>query len=539
MSSKPHNQRVGVAGKKQVFNKVMKKQSRSGQHLLSSALGLLNLSKLRVSSRSEQQPRSRWPRLLALAISSMVFAVFAPAIVQAADPPTLDSLAKTTTNLQVSIDTTWVLLTGFLVFFMQTGFAMLEAGLIRQRGVVNALLENFIDAAVTILVWWAIGFGIAFGTSAGGFIGTDTFFLGNLPSADGSYAMGSPGSTAAINTYTLFFFQFAFAATASTITTGSMAERTDFLGDLIYSAIMGAFSYPIIVHWAWNSGGWLAKLSYHDFAGSSVVHMVGGWTALVGAYLLGPRPGRPAWGTLPPAHNLGLATLGTMILWFGWYGFNPGSTLSTGNTGLIGLVTVNTTLAAGAAALSALIFQYFRSGKWDLTYSLNGSLAGLVAITAPCAFVAPWAAVLIGLTGGILVTLGVDIIEAAHIDDPVGAFAVHGINGMMGTLAVGFLGQPQLTLNKKAGLFLGGGFDLLGVQALGVAAIAIFTVAFSFVMFGALKAMGRIRVHSRADEIGIDAYEHGVSVWPDVYPLDERGLGENAAKPSDHRALIE
>ncbi|MFB8788940.1 MAG: ammonium transporter [Potamolinea sp.] len=520
----------------------MNKRSQLRQRMLSSARGWLFPWKAKIASHSAQhKSNSPLPRLLALAIGSMVFAVFAPTFVQAADPPTLDSLAKTTTNLQVSIDTTWVLITGFLVFFMQTGFAMLEAGLIRQRGVVNALLENFIDAAVTILVWWAIGFGVAFGTSAGGFIGTDTFFLGNLPNANGEWSMAAPGSAAGISTYTLFFFQFAFAATASTITTGSMAERTDFLGDLIYSAIMGAISYPLIVHWVWNSGGWLAKLGYHDFAGSSVVHSVGGWTALVGAYLLGPRPGRPAWGTLPPAHNLGLATLGTMILWFGWYGFNPGSTLAMSgvNTGLTGLVTVNTTLAAGAGALSALIFQYFRTGKWDLAYTLNGSLAGLVAITAPCAFVATWAAVLIGFTGGILVVIGVDIIESVHIDDPVGAFAVHGINGMMGTLAVGFLGQSELTLNKKAGLLLGGGFDLLGVQLLGVASIAVFTIAFSFAMFGALKAMGRIRVHSRADEIGIDAYEHGVSVWPDITPVDERGLGENAAKPSDHRALIE
>ncbi|MBX9256897.1 ammonium transporter [Desmonostoc muscorum CCALA 125] len=468
-----------------------------------------------------------WHRLLALAIGSMVFAVFAPTIVQAADPPTVQSLSETTTKLQISIDTTWVLISGFLVFFMQTGFAMLEAGLIRQRGVVNALLENFIDAAVTILAWWAIGFGIAFGTSAGGLFGIDTFFLSQLPGADGSYPLGAPGSSAAINTYTLFFFQFAFAATASTITTGSMAGRTDFIGDLIYSAVMGAISYPIIVHWAWNSNGWLAKLSYHDFAGSSVVHTVGGWTALIGAYLLGPRPGRPAWGTLPPAHNLGLATLGAMILWFGWYGFNPGSTLGTGTPGLIGLVTINTTLAAGAGALSAIIFQYIRTGKWDLVYCLNGSLAGLVAITAPCAFVAPWASVLIGLTGGILVTLGVDLIESLHIDDPVGAFAVHGINGMMGTLSVGFLGQAELTLNKKAGLFLGGGFDLLGIQLLGVVAIVVFTVAFSFLMFGGLKALGRLRVDPQADRIGIDAYEHGASVWPDVYSLEEQEKNRN------------
>jgi ammonium transporter, Amt family len=492
--------------------------------------------------RKDIRPRNR---LLALAIGSMVFAVFAPTFVHAADPPTLQSLSETTTKLQISIDTTWVLLTGFLVFFMQTGFAMLEAGLLRQRGVVNALLENFVDAAVTILVWWAVGFGIAFGTSAGGLFGIDTFFLSQLPGADGSYPMGAPGSTAAINTYTLFFFQFAFAATASTITTGSMAGRTDFIGDLIYSAIMGAISYPIIVHWVWNSNGWLFKMGYNDFAGSSVVHSVGGWTALVGAYLLGPRPGRPRWGTLPPAHNLGLATLGTMILWFGWYGFNPGSTLSTGNTGLIGLVTVNTTLAAGAAAVSGLLYQYIRSGKWDLVYCLNGSLAGLVAITAPCAYVAPWAAVLIGLTGGILVVLGVDLIEALHIDDPVGAFAVHGMNGMMGTLSIGFFGLASLT-NKPAGenaglsgLFMGGGFRLLGIQLIGVAAIAAFTVAFAFLMFGGLKAVGRLRVDPMGDAIGIDAYEHGASVWPDVYAIEQivEEDHKTRSKPSEISAI--
>lgn len=484
-------------------------------------------------------------RLFAIFVASIIFAVFAPTIVQAADTPTLQSLSDKTNNLQVSIDTTWVLLTGFLIFFMQTGFAMLEAGLIRQRGVVNALLENFVDAATTILVWWGVGFGIAFGSSAFGLFGTDTFFLSQLPDANGAFPMGAPGSTAAINTYTLFFFQFAFAATASTITTGSMAGRTDFVGNLIYSAIMGAFSYPIIAHWVWNSNGWLFKMGYNDFAGSSVVHCVGGWTALVGAYLLGPRPGRPAWGTLPPAHNLGLATLGTMILWFGWYGFNAGSTLGTANTGLIGLVTVNTTLAAGGGALSAMFYQYFRTKKWDLVYCLNGSLAGLVAITAPCAYVAPWAAVLIGLTGGILVVLGVDLIEAMHIDDPVGAFAVHGINGMMGTLSVGFFGLASLT-NKPngetaglGGLFTGGGLKLLGIQLVGIGAIVLFTVAFTFVMFSALKAVGKLRVHPDADIIGIDAYEHGASVWPDVYAIEQTVEADHKArtKPSGINAI--
>jgi Amt family ammonium transporter len=210
-----------------------------------------------------------------------------------------------------------------------------------------------------------------------------------------------------------------------------------------------------------------------------------------------------------------------MILWFGWYGFNPGSTLGTGNPGLIGLITLNTSLGAGAGALAAMFYQYSRSRKWDLVYCLNGSLAGLVGITAGCAFIAPWAAVVIGLTGGILVVLGIDIIESCKIDDPAGAFSVHGINGMMGTLAVGFLGQPELTLNKKAGLFLGGGFDLLGVQILGVVAVSVFTLGFAFLMFTGLNAIGRLRVNLEADKVGIDNYEHGATVWSDFHAVEE------------------
>ncbi|HLP88468.1 MAG TPA: ammonium transporter [Nostocaceae cyanobacterium] len=478
-------------------------------------------------------------KLLALAIGSMVFAVCAPTIVQAADPPTLDTLAGTADKLKVSIDSTWVILSGCLVFFMQTGFAMLEAGLLRQRGVVNALLENFVDAAVTILIWWAVGFAIAFGTSAGGFIGTDNFFLSNaITLKDGAieYATGAGGSTSPLHTYTLFFFQFAFAATASTITTGSMAGRTDFVGDLIYSAVMGGFSYPIIVHWVWNSNGWLFKMGYWDFAGSSVVHAVGGWTALVGAYLLGPRPGRPAWGTLPPAHNLGLATLGTMILWFGWFGFNAGSGLGIGDPGWVSLIIINTTLAAGAGALAAMFLQYFRSGKWDLAYCLNGSLAGLVGVTAPCAFILPWAAVPIGLAGGVLVFWGIDFIESQKIDDPVSAFAVHGINGMMGTIAVGLFAQKGLGGIDRGGVFTGGGFELLGIQLLGLAAISVFTIAFSFLMFGGLKAIGRLRVHPDADKLGIDAYEHGATVWPDVYAVEQ--FVEQEEKHRNHRPEV-
>ena len=467
--------------------------------------------------------KNYFARFLAIAIGAAIFAAFTPAIAHAIETGTLESLTKNTSELKLSVDTSWVLITGFLVFFMQCGFAMLEAGLVRQTGVVNTLAENFIDAAVTLLAWWTTGFAIAFGTTSNGFFGVDGFFLSNaftLNNGAIEYAMGSGGSTAPINTLTLFFFQFAFSATASTITTGAMAERTEFKGDLIYAFIMGAVMYPIVVHWVWNNGGWLNKLNFHDFAGSSVVHTVGGWTSLVGAYLLGPRPNR-VWGQIPPAHNLGYATIGTMILWFGWYGFNAGSTLTLENTGLVGLVVVNTTLAASTGAVAAMLYIYFRFKQWHLFCGLNGSLAGLVAVTAGCAYIMPWAAALIGLVAGVLVLVVVDIIEWFEIDDPVGAFAVHGSCGMMGTIAVGLLGHPALTINKKAGLFLGGGFDLLGVQLGGIAAIALFTVAFSFLMFVPLKAVGLLRVSEEADRIGIDVYEHGASAWPDVYPIDD------------------
>ncbi|OYQ63392.1 ammonium transporter [Pseudanabaena sp. SR411] len=467
--------------------------------------------------------KNYFARFLAIAIGAAIFAAFTPAIAHAIETGTLESLTKNTSELKLSVDTSWVLITGFLVFFMQCGFAMLEAGLVRQTGVVNTLTENFIDAAVTLLAWWTTGFAIAFGTTSNGLFGVDGFFLSNaftLNNGAIEYAMGSGGSTAPINTLTLFFFQFAFSATASTITTGAMAERTEFKGDLIYAFIMGAVMYPIVVHWVWNNGGWLNKLNFHDFAGSSVVHTVGGWTSLVGAYLLGPRPNR-VWGQIPPAHNLGYATIGTMILWFGWYGFNAGSTLTLENTGLVGLVVVNTTLAASTGAVAAMLYIYFRFKQWHLFCGLNGSLAGLVAVTAGCAYIMPWAAALIGLVAGVLVLVVVDIIEWFEIDDPVGAFAVHGSCGMMGTIAVGLLGHPALTINKKAGLFLGGGFDLLGVQLGGVAAIALFTVAFSFLMFVPLKAVGLLRVNEEADRIGIDVYEHGASAWPDVYPIDD------------------
>jgi Amt family ammonium transporter len=468
-----------------------------------------------------QKYKRMWRRLIVLAICSIILAVFGTQAVGAQDAPTAEDIA----GLKVAIDTSWVLLTGFLVFFMQTGFALLETGMITQKGAVNALLENFIDAGLTALVWWLVGFGIAFGATSNGLFGTTLF----MPGMD---VMNVNFGVLNITTLTFFFFQFAFAATASTITTGAMAERTDFIGDLIYSALIAIFIYPVIVHWVWG-GGWLGGQGFHDFAGSTVVHTVGGVISLIGAIMLGARPGR-VFGKPPRPHNLAYATLGTMILWFGWYGFNPGSTLgAVGYGGLIGLVTLNTTLAAGAAAMASLFFIFFRTGKWDLPATLNGSLAGLVGITAGCAFVSPVAAVIIGLTGGILVIIVTDIVEKAKIDDAVGAFAVHGACGIMGTLAIGLWGESSLTIigpmAGKAGLFLGGGTELLFVQIIGSLSTIAYVAVTSVLMFGLLKVINRLRVSSKADAVGIDIYEHGASIWPDVLPHPEDVVVEKGA----------
>jgi len=425
------------------------------------------------------------------------------------------AFADEAATVQGNVDYIWLLLCGFLVFFMQAGFATLEAGFIRQTGVVNSLTENFADAAVTGVLWWMIGFGIAYGTTSGGLFGTSNFFFSGLD-ADGNFTDSS--------LYLNFFFQFAFAAAASTIATGGMAERTNFVGKLIYSALVGAIIYPVVVHWIWAGDGWLFGPGYNDFAGSVVVHMTGGILALVGAIFLGPRKGVDPKNP-PRPHNLALATIGTSILWFGWYGFNVGSTLDATNPGLMGLVATNTTIAAAAASFVAMAFAYFtKGGKWDLGLALNGSLAGLVGITASCGFVAPWAALLIGITSGIVVVVSMDIVANAGIDDAVGAFAVHGACGMLGVLSIGFFGIPTLTWSGTAGLFYGGGLGLLWFQFWGMLTVVAWVTVTSVVMFGALKAIGLLRISESAEEMGIDVYEHGATVWPDVLDIDaEKG----------------
>lgn len=409
--------------------------------------------------------------------------------------------------VQNNLDFTWMLLAGFLVFLMQAGFAMLEGGFIRQTGVVNSMSENLMDACVTGVMFFIVGYGIAY-ASGGGFIGTPELFLGGI---DGT---GDGDGELFID----FFFQFAFAGAAATIATGAMAERTDFRGKLIYSAILGAFIYPMVVFWTWG-GGWLDEAGFLDFAGSTIVHQTGGVLGLVGAFVVGPRVGR-VFGKPPQPSNLMMASLGTFVLWFGWYGFNVGSTLEASDLNAMGLVAVNTTLAAAIGAMTAMFYAYFiKGGKWQLPYMLNGALAGLVAITAGCAFMAPTAALITGAIGGVVLILAMDALEAAKIDDAVGAFAVHGAAGMWGTLAIGLFASEGLA--GSAGLLMGGGFELLGVQALGVVAVLAWAGVTGFIMFSAIKAVGLLRMPSAADEIGIDAYEHAASVWPDVLPVPE------------------
>jgi len=450
--------------------------------------------------------RSRfWRRLIVMAACSAVLVVFGTNITFAQDADPMEAIAA----LQVSIDSTWVIVASILVFFMQAGFSLLESGIIRQTGVVNSLMENFMDACIGGLTFWAVGYAIAFGASSGGLFGASNFFLSEAM----TFANGSVEYGTGMSMFVLFFFQFAFCATAGTIATGAMAERTNFVGKIIYTMIVAAIIYPVVVHWVWG-GGWLSGQGFLDFAGSTVVHMVGGVVALIGAMMLGARTGR-VWGKPPRPHNLAYAALGTLILWFGWYGFNAGSALGMSDNGLVGLVAVNTTLAGCAGACTAVIFAFIRTGKWDLLAALNGSLAGLVGITAGCAFVAPWASVIIGIIGGILVLLTADVLEKLKIDDAAGAFAVHGVCGAMGTLAIGFLGQPEL---GAQGLLLGGGAQTLITQITGILAVAVWTAATSVVMFGAIRMLGVLRVPASADAVGIDVYEHGVTVWPDVLP---------------------
>ncbi|WP_231036249.1 ammonium transporter [Pectinatus sottacetonis] len=402
----------------------------------------------------------------------------------------------------VSADTTWTLIGAFLVFVMQPGFAMVETGLTRAKNAANIVMKNFMDFSIGSVVFWFIGFGLMFGHDISGFIGAPDFFVRNYQVSSGA---GYPP-------FTYLIFQTVFCATAATIVSGAMAERTKFAAYCVYSLVISAFVYPISGHWAWG-GGWLTTLAvpYHDFAGSSVVHMVGGIAALIGAWMLGPRIGKYNSDGTPNAilgHSMPLAALGVFILWFGWFGFNGGSTVSaTGDATLLSIsnIYVTTNLAAAVSSCTVMILTWIRYGKPDVSMTLNGGLAGLVGITAGCDAVNPFGAFAIGLICGIVVVFSVEFFDkVAKIDDPVGAISVHGVCGALGTILTGLFAVD-------GGLFYGGGAGLLVTQLIGVAAIAVYVAIVMYVIFKIIDAVIGLRV-SREEEIeGLDIREHGLS----------------------------
>ena len=412
------------------------------------------------------------------------------------------------------INTVWVLITAFLVFFMQAGFMMLEAGFARSRETVNVMMECIVDTALCGILFWAIGFAFMFG-EGNGWIGHQYFFLNDAPATYG---------TTGVAFLAFFLFQFAFADTASTITSGAMVGRCGFKGDLLYSIGVSGFIYPIVGHWIWGPGGWLATMDtpFRDFAGSTVVHTVGGMLALTGAVALGPRIGRKFkrdGGAMFPGHDMTYAGLGTVILWFGWYGFNPGSTLSGVDFEGIGRVAANTTLAACAGALIGMALVYPRTKKWDIGMTCNGLLGGLVAITAPCYWVSPLGAIIIGGLGALVVVLATELVEWLRIDDPVGAIPVHGFAGIFGTLSIGLFatgdfGIPgptgaDLSTGTVTGLFYGGGTEQLVSQLIGSAFVTVTVLVVGFALMYAVKATGTLRI-SEAEELeGLDLAEHG------------------------------
>ena len=427
------------------------------------------------------------------------------------------------------LNTVWTLVAAFLVFGMQVGFTMLEAGFCRSRETVNVLMECVVDTCLCGLLFFAFGFAFMF-SHGNGFIGYHWFFLQGTPA---TY------ETSGVAFLAFWLFQFAFADTCSTITSGAMIGRTGFVGDLIYSFAVSGFIYPIIGHWAWGPDGWLALMGseghffassgmgFHDFAGSTVVHTIGGFVALAGAIVLGPRLGRKFkrdGGAPMLPHDLTIAVCGGLLLWFGWYGFNPGSTLSAMDFEGIGRVAANTTLAACAAGLTAMFWAFKSSKKWDAGFTTNGFLAGLVAITCPCYWVSPVGAILLGGVAGVLVVLGVELLEWLRIDDPIGAVPVHGFCGIWGTLSLGLFAcgkygatGPIAPDNSAAlkGLFYGGGTQVLVAQSIGSASITIATFVVAMAVMLAVNAMGVLRVTEEGESYGLDLHEHGISAYPE------------------------
>ena len=452
--------------------------------------------------------RTRRFRGLPLALSALL----TPAVAFAAgDPSGEATFSDTVEGLKLSIDVTWTLVAAFLVFFMQAGFAFLGAGFLRAKNTLNYMTKSYMDFSAAAVSFWAIGFAFMFGgsgiasglESGGSFIGTSGFFLA--------------GDSYDVQTCAYWLFQMVFAATAATIVAGAVAERMKFQAYLLYSFIICAVIYPIYGHWVWG-GGWLSSLPYGagavDFAGSGVVHAVGGLVALAGAWVLGPRMGKFNRDGTPnaiPGHNMVYVIIGTFILFFGWFGFNAGST--TAATDLrISVIAVNTFLAGAVGAVVLMYWSYFTTGKADILLACNGALAGLVAITAPCAYVAPWAAVVIGASASLLMRLSIWFVEyVLKVDDPVGAVSVHGANGLWGLLCVGIFADG--TYGGVKGLIVGDTGQIVA-QLISCATVFVWAFGLGLLMFVVLKGVVGIRVSPEEEAEGLDIYEHGIECYP-------------------------
>lgn len=396
-------------------------------------------------------------------------------------------------ELKFAIDTMWVLIAAALVFFMQAGFAMVETGFTRAKNAGNIIMKNLMDFAVGSIVYWVIGYNLMYGESVMGLFGKPGFFT----STD----------------YTSLIFQTVFCATAATIVSGAMAERTKFISYLIYSFFISLLIYPVSGHWIWG-GGWLSQLGFHDFAGSTAVHMVGGIAALVGATVIGPRIGKYKDGKSHaiPGHSITLGALGVFILWFGWFGFNPGSQLAMGSEAdatAVARIFVTTNLAAAAAAITTMTISWFKYKKPDVSMTLNGALAGLVAITAGCDVVSPTSAALIGVIAGGAIIFAIEFVDKVlKIDDPVGAIGVHGVSGALGTILVG-------VFSTNDGLITTGSLHAVGVQALGVASVALWVGVTATILFLVIKHTIGLRVSEKEEVIGLDLEEHGIDSYAD------------------------
>src|SRR5688572_20867618 len=422
-------------------------------------------------------------------------------------------------NSKVALDTVWVLVTAFLVFWMNAGFALVESGMCRLKNAVNILSKNFIVFALSSLAFFIVGWGVMFG-NGNGFMGLEgLWFIGgadNSPATGDAY-MGSYTAIAwtGIPLYAKFFFQLVFAGTAATIVSGCVAERIKYISFILFSVLLVGIAYPITGHWIWG-GGWLASYGFWDFAGSTVVHTVGGVAGLIGILMLGPRIGKYKAGggvNAIPGHNMTSATLGCLILWLGWFGFNPGSTMMA-DANAISHILLTTNMAAAMGLVTATATAWMVLGKPDLGMTINGCLAGLVAITAPCAYVSVGSSLIIGGLAGILVVLAVLAFDKVKLDDPVGALAVHLANGVFGTLCVGLFAQDKITgVATGNGLFFGGGFNLLGIQAMGSASVILFTLVLSLIFWGIIKATLGLRVGREEEIRGLDIDEHGMEAY--------------------------